>query len=236
MNWQREDGTWAIDLTDHKEVVDAIRELTAQHEVGVEYKRSYYTRETGDEDLELIIDACHTLFSDGDVTVGRMAVALQLLMDSGRIQRKDFEPAVPLEEPKPDTTPRDKNGKPLSASQLKWSEFRQFADSASMDEINRRKRADSEFANFVRKSMERELANTVVGDAVTPEGQVVAPVSHGSSEPLTPQLREFARKYSKEPISNLRPKGGFVMLDGQQLSWAYFQDLLNKATAAGAIR
>jgi hypothetical protein len=234
MNRQLENGQWAIDLDDRREVVDALKELTTQHEAGIEYKSNFYTTESGDEDFELIIGACHTLFSDGDVTVGRMAVALQLLMDSGRIKRKDFEPAALLEEPKPDVTPRDRNGKPLTASQLKWSEFRQFADSASMDEINRRKRADSEFANFVRKNMERELANTVVGDAVAPEGQV-APASR-SSEPLTPQLAEFARKYAKEPIANLRPKGGFVMLDGQQLSWGYFQDLLNQATAAGAIR
>ena len=228
MNTRRPDGTWAIDLDDRREVVDALKELMNQHESGIEYKNLCYTKETGDEDFELIIDACHTLFPDGHVTTARMADALQLLMDSGRIQRKDFEPAVPLEEPKPDTTLRDKNGKPLSASQLKWSEFRQFADSASMEEINRRKRTDPEFATFVRKNMEREMQEQPVGDGV--ENLNANRVQQQSGAPS--DVRAYAARYrtmsaaevKKERSPGMNPLGPAAAREANRLFEAACSD------------
>jgi hypothetical protein len=50
------------------------------------------------------------------------------------------------------------------------------------------------------------------------------------------QLKDFADKYSRERMDNLRPKGGVVILAGQTMPWAEFQNKLNLAVAAGFIR
>jgi hypothetical protein len=49
------------------------------------------------------------------------------------------------------------------------------------------------------------------------------------------ELSQFALKYNREPIANLRPKGGFVTLGGEQIPWATFNDLLSRATAANLV-
>jgi hypothetical protein len=72
-----------------------------------------------------------------------------------------------------------------------------------------------------------EMQSQEVGDAVTPAGQVAGGKARASQE-----LVHFAHKYTHEPTANLRPKGGYVTLAGETISWAVFNDLLNKATAA----
>jgi len=98
-----------------------------------------------------------------------------------------------------------------------------------MAEINRRKQTDPGFASFVVKNVQRELQQGV-GDAVTPAGTSQLP-----RHDVNQSLAEFARKYHAEPIVNLKPKGGFVTLAGEQMTWANFQTLLNRATDAHLI-
>jgi hypothetical protein len=64
-----------------------------------------------------------------------------------------------------------------------------------------------------------------IGDAVVPQGTSKLP----RIEP-TQDLVDFARKFRAKPSQNLRPKGGFVMLAGEQIPWTRFQQLITKAT------
>lgn len=223
-----------FDLQDEKELIDALKSLTTETAVGRKYKDECYTRELGNEHTEQILNAVDILFPDneGHATVNQLANALNTLILSGQIQPKEKEEEQPLEPPVEDTRPRTKNGDLMSPSQIKWSEFRQFADSASMAEINLRKRNDPEFATFVRKNMEREMTEQPVGDGVTPEGQVAVARNTQPAQSLI----DFARKYAQEPVANLRPKGGFITLAGEQMTWPTYQAWLTAATAAGAIR
>jgi hypothetical protein len=231
---KREDGEILFDLQDSEEWIDVLKSVVKETEIGQEYRRDYYVRENSQDDADKLVEAVSLLFSreDGFATANQVAAALRALILSGKIQPKDKEEELPLGPPVEDTTPRDKNGKPLSSSQILWSEYRQWSESHSSNECKVRARSDEAYGSFYRKNLEREFAEEQVGDAVTPEGQA-APANF---QALTVELREFARKYAKEPSNNLRPKGGLVILDGQQMSWTHFQDLMNRATAAGAIR
>jgi hypothetical protein len=42
-------------------------------------------------------------------------------------------------------------------------------------------------------------------------------------------------EYELLETANLRPKGGFVTLAGEQIPWATFNDLLSRATAANLV-
>ena len=137
--------------------------------------------------------------------------------------------AAQLEEQEEDLRPRDKNGKLLTPQQIVWSEMTTFANTATPDAIRQRRHIDSVFADFVRTNLRREMAATEVGDAVTPAGQ---PTTKARA---SQELVDFARKYNAEPIANLRPKGGFVRLEGEQLTWATFNDLLSRASAANLL-
>jgi hypothetical protein len=50
------------------------------------------------------------------------------------------------------------------------------------------------------------------------------------------ELKDFADKYNRERMDNLRPKGGVVVLAGEQMPWSEFQSKFNAAVAAGFIR
>jgi hypothetical protein len=222
----------AFDVTDAEEMKDAIKSFFAESQIGKQYKEEYYSREKGAEHTDLLLDAVETLFgnTDGHITVRQMEAAMRNLILAGEIQKAEPEESVVLPEPAIDTTPRDKNGKPLTGSQLKWSEFRKFADQASMAEINLRKRNDPEFAAFVLKNYEREMQQEI-GGAVVPEGDRLT----GSQKIVDAELRDFARAYRIEKSENLRPKGGLVTLGGRQLSYAYLNEMVEKASAAGVL-
>jgi hypothetical protein len=221
------EGQITFEGTDRQEVVDALKEIFAT-EIGQDYRDNYYTAGTGDEDLEKILRAAQLVTGSPNITVASMKRGLELLIDSGDLKPKDFSPSAPLEEPVEDTRPRDRNGKLLSEAQLKWSEYRKFAETASSAEIKRRKQTDGSFANFVRKSLEREMGGGV-GDAVTPIGTPTSRVAP------TAELIDFARKYQVEPTQNLKPKGGYVRLGGEQIPYGTYLDLVNRAAACGLL-
>ena len=222
---RNEMGEITFTAGDRSEIVDALKEIMASG-IGQIYKRDFYVAERGDDDLEKILKAAQLIVGGSNITVAAMTRALELLIDSGEIQPRSFAPSPELTEPEPDTRPRDKNGKLLTEQQIQWSEYRQFAETASMAEINRRKQTDSGFANFVRKNWERQLAQPV-GDAVTPVGMSTLP-RHDASQHLV----EFAKKYQAEPSQNLKPRNGVVILAGEQIPYLKFIDLVNKCTAA----
>jgi len=210
-----------------QEVTDALREIFLTP-LGEDYRDNYYTKERGDDDLEKILNAAQLVAGGPNITVRNMEQALRLLIDSGEIKPRDFETATPLEEPEEDTRPRDRNGKLLTDVQIRWSEYRQFAETASMADINKRKVTDPSFASFVRKNWERQLAQPV-GDAVVPVGTPTSRVAP------TQELIDFARKYQVEPSQNLKPRNGVVILAGEQIAYGRFLDLVNRSTACSLL-
>ncbi len=216
-------------VDDRDELVSALKEILATTSVGQDYKKNYHTRERSDEDGEKIVAAAIQIAGDSMISSRHLQHALTLLIDSGEIQPRVAVQAAELEEPAEDTRPRDKNGKLLTPPQIAWSEMTTFAQTATPDAIRQRRHTDSVFADFVRTNLRREMAEQPVGDGVVPAGQPTtkARASH--------ELVDFARKYNAEPIANLRPKGGFVRLEGEQLTWATFNDLLSRASAANLL-
>jgi hypothetical protein len=222
------DGAIHFEYLDTDEVVMALKEIFNDTEIGRQYIAGDYVAKDASDGYELIVQAAVRVAGGPMVSLPILKYALTLLIDSGELRPKKFTPAAQLVEPEVDNRPRSRDGKVLTPQQIQWSEFRLFAEQASMPEINLRKQSDPEFANFVRKNLQREMSQEI-GDAVTPAGQPTAKAR------VSQELTDFARKYNKEPIANLRPKGGFVTLDGEQIPWSEFQNLMNKATAAGVL-
>ncbi len=114
-------------------------------------------------------------------------------------ERYEFE-TVPEPDPvvEPEVVPTDRNGNPLSASQLAWKSYREFAESHSMQECRAKARTDAGFASFMRKNLEREAAGGV-GDAVENLNQRQQ-VSASPEE----ELVAFAAEYHRTPTEKLR--------------------------------
>jgi len=226
-NTETGDITFTID--DREEVVGALKEIFRTTEVGKLYLKEFYTKERGDEDAEKILGAAIQIAGSQNISTRHLQHALTLLLDSGEIQPRVAAQAEQLEEEPEDLRPRDRNGKLLTPQQIAWSEMTTFANTATPDAIRQRRHTDSVFAEFVRTNLRREMAETAIGDAVVPAGQSVTKAR--SSQ----ELVDFARKYTLEPTTNLRPKGGYVTLGGEQMSWSTFNDLLSRASAANLL-
>ena len=217
--------TFTVD--NEQEITDAFREIFLSP-LGEMYKRDFYSQEMEEEHTAKILRAAQTLTGSENITVNAMARGLELLISAGEIRPREEEVSEELVEPEEDVRPRDRNGRLLTEAQVKWSEYRQFAETASMAEISLRKKQDPGFANFVRKNLEREMAGGV-GDAVTPVGTPSSRVAP------TQELTDFARKYQVEPYQNLKPRNGVVLLAGEQVPYNRFIDMVNRATSCGLL-
>lgn len=143
-----------------------------------------------------------------------------------RGQQCEFE-LVPVVEPvvEPEV-PRDKNGNVLSASQLAWKSYREFAESHSMQECRNRARTDAGFASFMRKNLERE-ASGGVGDAVENLNSRVQ-----TNAPVAEALVAWAAEYHKTPTEKLRQLKRF---DTNPLGAAQWNQMFEACVSAGLI-
>jgi hypothetical protein len=221
----QEDGDVVFTVDDREEVVGALKEIFRTTEVGSLYLKEFYTKARGDEDAEKILGAALQIAGGPNISTRHLQHALTLLIDSGELQPRVAAQAAQLEEPEEDTRPRGRDGKPLTDSQLKWQEYRTWSETANSSERKIRMQSDPGYATYVRKAYQAEM-DQPVGDAVTPAGQ------SATKAKASADLVRFAQNFVKEPSANLRPKGGFVTLAGEQITWPTFNDLLNKATAA----
>jgi hypothetical protein len=220
-----QEGEIVFSADELDELKGAVKEMFAT-EIGKLYKKEFYSKERVDEDEVKLVEAAKRVAGGQMISSRYLTRALELLIDSGELQPRVAVQAAQLEEPEEDLRPRDKNGKLLTVQQIAWGEMSRFAATATPDAIRQRRHTDSVFAEFVRTNLRREMQSQEVGDAVTPAGQSTTKAK------ASKELVDFAHKFTREPSANLRPKGGFVTLGGQQLPWATFNDLLNRATAA----
>jgi hypothetical protein len=229
---RNQDGEFVFDVNETEEFESALKEVLATTEIGKIYRKDYFTKESADKHSGMLVDAALAVAEDltGKPLISRPILerALTLLIDSGKIQPKNLQAAQQLEEPEVDSRPRDKNGKLLTDVQIKFGEMTRFAQTATADAIRQRKHTDHEFLVFHQSQLRKEMAETVVGDAVS-EGQPTTKVR------TSKELESFAQKYLVEPSVNLRPKNGRVSLAGEQILWSTFQDLLSRASAANLI-
>ena len=222
---QGRDGIVRFDCQDEQEVVSALKEIFNTTEIGKTYKKEFYVKDRGDDDFEKLVRAAIQIAGSDMISIGDLSHALTLLIDSGEIKPKNFTATQPLEEPVEDTRPRDRNGKLLTDAQIAWGEMARFAETASADAIRQRKNVDGKFREFVANNLRREMQGEI-GDAVIPAGQPTAKTRANQT------LVDFARKYNAEPSQNLKPRGGFILLAGEQVPYSQFLELVNAATNA----
>lgn len=104
-------------------------------------------------------------------------------------------------EPEPAPEPevaRDRNGKPLSQSQIAWGEMARWSQQASSQEIKERRRTDPAFASFYRLNIEREARETE-----STQFQL-AGQSQIQRKQATPELVAWAQEYRKTPVEKVR--------------------------------
>jgi hypothetical protein len=210
---------------DQDEVVSALKEVFTTSEAGRNYKQNFYTKETGDSDYEKLIKAAVQIAGGPMISSGNLTHALTLLIDSGEIQPRVAVQAVQLVEEPEDLRPRGRDGKVLSASQLKWQEFRVWSETASSDERKRRMSSDPDYASYVRKSLQAEMTQEI-GGAVTPAGEPEKKIKANA------ELVDFVHKYNRSSRDSLKPRGGYVQLDGQPLLYSTFISLVERAAQA----
>jgi hypothetical protein len=135
-------------------------------------------------------------------------------------------PPEPVVEDEPeDTTPRDKNGQPLSASQLAWREHAEFASRNSVAACRARAQTDPSFRKFMASSYQREMNEKPV-DAGIILGQPRQP-----QKPAVPAaLIAFAETYHKTPISEVRR-----LMSTSNLNHRQYAKNVDDATNAGLI-
>jgi hypothetical protein len=220
------EGDVVFSIDERDELVGALKEIITSTEIGKLYKTEYFVSKRGDEDAEKILAAAIRVAGGELVSAKDLARGLELLMDSGEIQPKNATQSAPLEEPEEDLRPRDKNGKLLTPEQIAWGEMSRFASTATPDAIRQRRHIDHVFAEFVRTNLRREMAETTVGDAVTPIGQ---PTTKARA---SQDLVDFVRKFHAEPSQNLKPRNNVVLLAGEQIPYPRFIELVNAASNA----
>lgn len=161
-------GEVLFNLNDEGELVDALKSLFKETQVGKKFRAEYYDGDPDGKETQKLLDAVEMLFgTDGYASLNQLATALNTLILSGQVTPREQDDAEPLPEPKADTTPRDRNGKALTQEQLDWSEMTRFANESSMDAIRQRKNIDAKFRAFLATNYRREMVSTPVHDGVT---------------------------------------------------------------------
>lgn len=222
------DGDVCFTIDDREELVSSFKEIFATTDVGRDYKTNYYTKDRADEDAAKMVAAAQQIAGGQNISTRHLTRALELLLDSGELQPRVAVQAAQLSEPEEDTRPRGRDGKPLSDSQLKWQEYRTWSETASSSERRLRTQSDPGYAAYVRKAYHSEMAQEI-GGAVTPAGEPEKKIKANA------ELVDFVHKYNRSSRDSLKPRGGYVQLDGQPLLYSTFISLVERAAQARLI-
>jgi hypothetical protein len=155
------------------------------------------------------------------LTMSQFLDALSVGMDAGEFTRKVVEEPT-IEEP----PPTDKNGKPLSASQLAWKEHHEWALTHSSEDARRRAHSDPSFRKFREASLRLEMSGGV-GDAVTNLNARPEEVKKSNAE-----LVAFATEYHRTPSEQVRK---LKRADSNPFGHINYNKNLDAAIAAGLI-
>jgi hypothetical protein len=188
------------------------------HETAV-WKRFVETYGTSPANLERIIDILIKLYPEQDYfTVDQVTHSFKTAMNSGgsasdpldRIQVQEVEPT-------PEPVATDKNGRPLSAAQIAWSEMIRWSETATSAQITERRRTDPAYASFYHKNLVRSFEG--VGDGVVEQNPHLLPQGAPTTAALkNERLVAFAKRYqtmSSAEVRAARSKGINPLSAGQ---------------------
>src|SRR5690242_12666708 len=119
--------------------------------------------------FERIIDILTRLYPNQDYfSVDQVEHAFKTGLNSGGTVNDPLDRA-PVEETvsEPEPVQVDRNGRPLSASQIAFGEMSRFSETATSAQIKERKRVDPAYLRFVQHSLREQMNQPVDGD-VTP--------------------------------------------------------------------
>jgi len=148
----------------------------------------------------------------------------QVLLNAGQYEF-ELRPFEPERQPEPEVV-RDKNGKPLSQSQIAWGEMARWSQQASSQEIKERRRMDPAFASFYRLNIEREARETE-----STQFQLAGQPGANNRRKVTPELISFAEEYRRTPTAEVRKRRNPVF----NLSAEQYNKNFEAALAAGLI-
>jgi hypothetical protein len=173
--------------------------------------------------LDVILEAAQAKFDREEVTLPEFTLVARQLWMIGELKKKPVAP-IPV-----DNTPRDKNGKPLTESQLRWSEYRQFSETHNSAERKARTQTDSGYREFVHTNLVREFAEQPVGDAVVAVGTQAV---RQDKTKVTQELREFAQAYRLAPTSEVKKLSSPAM---NPIGYELYRKNIDLAIAAGLL-
>src|ERR1051326_6782270 len=198
VGWDRKGVPVYTEILSSEEIVEKLktttewREFKDRFDMSVESNHTLlgwlYAEKLGDdpgvEDYQRLLK--NIVRSGGVVTVRGTTYEFEL-------RKQEPEPT-----PEPDV-PRDRNGNPLTASQLQWRQFAIWANdpNTSSEMIRQRRLTDRSFAEFYRRSLEREAQET-------PSTQFELAGQSQTTKRATPELIAFAEEYRKTPTEKVR--------------------------------
>jgi hypothetical protein len=211
-------------IDDRDELKSAFKEMFST-DIGKLYKKEYFTPSAVEEHEVRLVAAAQQIAGGPRISSRHLVHALTLLVDSGELQPRVAVQTAQLAEPEEDLRPR-KNGKLLTPEQIAWGEMSRFATEATSDQIRQRKNTDHKFREFIQTNLRREMDQPVDG-AVTPAGEPEKKLKASA------ELVDFVHKYNRTPSDALKPRGGYVHLDGQQpMPYSTFISLVERAAQA----
>jgi len=145
-----------------------------------------------------------------------------------RGERYEFE-VVPTVEPvvEPEV-PRDRNGNPLSASQIAWGEMTHWSQTASSKQIADRRRVDPAFESFYKTNLRREAQGTESTQFRLAGQQPSKPDVTSASQ----ELLNFADEFRRTSMDEVRRRKSPTL---NPSGWEKYQKDLDAALAVGLI-
>ena len=166
--------------------------------------KKYFQTFASEENAAKVIEAVYRLYPDIEyVTVSAFVDAIGTMIAAGELT-PTLEPETHTPVATPTPAPVDKNGRPLTQAQIKWSEMTQFANEHSMREINERKRIDPVFADFIRTNLRRDMQQEIDGDARPTNPHLEQNATPTKAAMKDERLVKFASDYRKAPTAEIR--------------------------------
>ncbi len=192
--------------------------------------------------LDRIVDILNTMYGEQEFfNLDQVTDVFVTAVDSGGTAEDPLD-RIPAEEPvpEPEPVPTDKNGRPLSASQIQWSEMTRWSESASQSQRKERfvstRHIEASWRNFSSARFEG------VGDSVVAQNPHLLPKEDLSTATingiaakaglLVPQLLEWAKVYNSTPSSRVRSLRSAA---ANPLGYEQYNKSFEAAIAAGLI-
>jgi len=151
----------------------------------------------------------------------------KVLLDAGQYE---FEIRLAEPEPQPEPeVPRDHTGKPLTSSQLEWRNFAIWANdpNTTSEMIRQRRLTDRSFAEFYRRSLEREATETP-----STQFRLAGQSQTENKKSVAPELVTWAEEFRRTPMDRVRQQRSPVM---NPFGFEAYENNLKAAIAAGLV-